>query len=69
VIRLVDERQWEDVNWNSQGHQTCVNMELETSFQLLYPAWFSCAIDERLRGCGPTRRSGSMLTNAPFWIL
>jgi hypothetical protein len=25
VIRLVGERQWEDIKWNAWGHRTCVN--------------------------------------------
>jgi hypothetical protein len=37
VRRLVGERQWESVNWNSEGHRTCINMELGTFCQLLYP--------------------------------
>jgi hypothetical protein len=40
VIHLVGERQWEDVNWNSQGYCTCVNTELGT--------WFMWAVDEKL---------------------
>jgi hypothetical protein len=37
MIRLVGERQWEDVNWNHQGHCTYVNMELRTFCWMLYP--------------------------------
>jgi hypothetical protein len=37
VICPVGERQWEDINWNEQGHRSCVNMELETFCCLLYP--------------------------------
>jgi hypothetical protein len=37
VIRPVGEHQWEDVNWNGQGHRTCVNTELGTFCRLLYP--------------------------------
>jgi hypothetical protein len=37
VIHPVGERQWEDINWNGQGHRSCANMELETFCQLLYP--------------------------------
>jgi hypothetical protein len=37
VIHLVGEWQWEDVNWNGQGHRSCINTELETFCQLLYP--------------------------------
>jgi hypothetical protein len=36
VIHPVGERQWEDINWNGQGHRSCVNMELGTFCQLLY---------------------------------
>jgi hypothetical protein len=36
VICPVGERQWEDVNWNGDGHHTCINMELGTYCQLLY---------------------------------
>jgi hypothetical protein len=36
VIQPVGERSWEDVNYNGQGHRTCVNMELVMFFQLLY---------------------------------
>jgi hypothetical protein len=35
VIRLVGERQWNDVNWNSQGHRMCVNTKLGTFCRLL----------------------------------
>jgi hypothetical protein len=37
TIHPIGERQWEDVNWNGQGHHTCVNMELGTFCRLLYP--------------------------------
>jgi hypothetical protein len=37
VIRPVGEHQREDVNWNGQGHRTCVNTELGTFCRLLYP--------------------------------
>jgi hypothetical protein len=37
VIYPVGESQLEDINWNSQGHRNCVNMELGTFCQLLYP--------------------------------
>jgi hypothetical protein len=37
VICLVGERQWDDINWNGQGHHTCVNTELGTFSRLLYP--------------------------------
>jgi hypothetical protein len=37
VIRPVGEHQWEDVNWNDQGHHNCVNIELGTFCRLLYP--------------------------------
>jgi hypothetical protein len=36
VIHPIGERQWEDINWNGQGHRSCVNMELGTFCQLLY---------------------------------
>jgi hypothetical protein len=35
VIHPVGERQGEDVNWNNQGHHTCVNTELGTFCWLL----------------------------------
>jgi hypothetical protein len=37
VIHPVGERQWEDVNWDGEGHHTCINTELGTFCQLLYP--------------------------------
>jgi hypothetical protein len=37
VICLVGERQWEDINWNGEGHHSCINTELETFCRLLYP--------------------------------
>jgi hypothetical protein len=37
VIHPVGEHQWEDVNWDSEGHRTCINMELGTFCRLLYP--------------------------------
>jgi hypothetical protein len=37
VICPVGELQWEDVNWNGQGHRSCVNMELWTFCWLLCP--------------------------------
>jgi hypothetical protein len=36
VIHPIGEHQWEDVNWNGQGHRTYVNTELGTFCQLLY---------------------------------
>jgi hypothetical protein len=36
VIHGVGERQWDNVNWNGQGHRTYVNTELETFCRLLY---------------------------------
>jgi hypothetical protein len=37
MIRPVGERQWEDVNWDDEGHRTCINAELGTFYRLLYP--------------------------------
>jgi hypothetical protein len=37
VIYSVGEHQWEDVNWNNEGHHTCINTELGTFCRLLYP--------------------------------
>jgi hypothetical protein len=37
VIHPVGKCQWEDVNWNDDGHHTCINMELRTYCRLLYP--------------------------------
>jgi hypothetical protein len=37
MIHLVGERQWEDVNWNDEGHRSCINTELGTYCWLLYP--------------------------------
>jgi hypothetical protein len=37
VICLVGNHQWEDLNWNGEGHRTCINTEVETSSRLLYP--------------------------------
>jgi hypothetical protein len=37
VIHPVDERQWENINWSGEGHWTCINTELGTFCQLLYP--------------------------------
>jgi hypothetical protein len=36
VIHPVDERKWEDANWDCQGHRTCINMEVGTFCRLLY---------------------------------
>jgi hypothetical protein len=36
LIHQVGEHQWEDVNWNGEGHRTCINMELGTFYRLLY---------------------------------
>jgi hypothetical protein len=60
VIHLVRERQWEDVNWNGRGHRTCVVMELGTFYRLLYPTWFTWAVDEKMHASGSTGRSGSI---------
>jgi hypothetical protein len=38
VIHPVDECQWENVNWNGEGHRTCINTELGTFCWLLYPS-------------------------------
>jgi hypothetical protein len=35
VIRSVGES-WEDINWDGEGHRTCVNHELGTFCHLLY---------------------------------
>jgi hypothetical protein len=35
VIRPVGES-WEDINWDSVGHLTCINQELGTLCHLLY---------------------------------
>jgi hypothetical protein len=37
VICPVGEHQWEDINWSGEGHRTCINTELGTFCQLLYP--------------------------------
>jgi hypothetical protein len=37
VICPVGDRSWEDVNWNGEGHRTCINMDLGTFCRLLYP--------------------------------
>jgi hypothetical protein len=28
---------WDDVNWDGEGHQTCINQELGTFCHILYP--------------------------------
>jgi hypothetical protein len=38
VIYPVSEHQWENVNWNSEGHYNCINTELGTFYRLLYPS-------------------------------
>jgi hypothetical protein len=42
VIRPVGES-WEDINWDSVGHWTCVNQELGTFCCLLYPGMVTVA--------------------------
>jgi hypothetical protein len=42
VIRPVGES-WEDVNWDDEGHRTCVNHELGTFYHLLYPGMVTIA--------------------------
>jgi hypothetical protein len=37
VIHLVGEHQWEDVSWNDEGHNSCINTELGIYCWLLYP--------------------------------
>jgi hypothetical protein len=37
VIYPASKCQWEDINWNGQGQHSCVNTELGTFCQLLYP--------------------------------
>jgi hypothetical protein len=37
MIHLVGKHQWEDVNWDGEGHCTCINTELGTFWLLLYP--------------------------------
>jgi hypothetical protein len=37
VTRPVGKRQWEDINRNGEGHHSCINTELGTFYQLLYP--------------------------------
>jgi hypothetical protein len=37
VIHPVGKRQWEDINWNGEGHHSCIIMELGTYCLLLYP--------------------------------
>jgi hypothetical protein len=37
VIHPVGEHQWEDINWNDEGHRRCINIELGTYCRLLYP--------------------------------
>jgi outer membrane protein assembly factor BamA len=37
VIHPISEHQWEDVNWNGEGHRSYINMELGTYCQLMYP--------------------------------
>jgi hypothetical protein len=62
VIQLVGERSWEDVNYNGQGHRTCVNMELVMFFQLLYPDMVHVGA-QRVATCSWTHWcSGNMLT-------
>jgi hypothetical protein len=36
VIHPVGDRQWEDVNWDDEGHHTYINVELGTFYRLLY---------------------------------
>jgi hypothetical protein len=42
VIRPMSES-WEDVNWDGEEHQTCVNYELGTFCRLLYPGMVAVA--------------------------
>jgi hypothetical protein len=37
MISQVGEHQWEDVNWNDEGHRNYINTELGTYCRLLYP--------------------------------
>jgi hypothetical protein len=56
VIHPVGERQWEDVNWNGEGHRRCINTELGPIAGCCTPARLPWAADDRLRICGPTGR-------------
>jgi hypothetical protein len=37
LFHPVGKRQWEDINWNGKKHRNCINTELGTYCQLLYP--------------------------------
>jgi hypothetical protein len=45
MIRPVGKRQWEDVNWNDEGHHNYINTELGTYCRLLYPSMVT--VDDR----------------------
>jgi hypothetical protein len=66
VIHPVGERQWEDVNWNNQGHRSCVNMKLGTFCRLVYPDIVPVGSDVKLHARGLIGRSGSTPTRAPL---
>jgi hypothetical protein len=55
MISPVGEHQWEDINWNGEGHRTCINMELGTFCGCCTLAWLPCAADDKLHALGPTR--------------
>jgi hypothetical protein len=56
VIRPVGERQWEDVNWDGEGHRTCINTKLGTFAGCCTLAWLPWAADNRLHARGTTGR-------------
>jgi hypothetical protein len=37
VIHPVGNHSWEDINWDGEGHRTCINTELGTFCRLLFP--------------------------------
>jgi hypothetical protein len=49
VIHPIGECQWEDLNWNGEGHRTCINTELGTFCRLLYPQHGYCG--RSMTGC------------------
>jgi hypothetical protein len=56
VIHPVGKHQWEDVNLNGEGHDTCINTEFGTFFGCCTLAWLPWPADDNLHARGPTGR-------------
>jgi hypothetical protein len=56
VIRPVGEHQWEDINWNDEGHRSCINTGWGPIVDCYTPAWLPWVADDRLHAHGSTER-------------